>query len=91
VFHFWGTRDNLVPLENLRYRKHYPHRIKKIYHISSPRDLKNITITSEKSQLIDFVVEGANHLDLLYGKAANEIVKPLLMRIIENVWGDWSY
>jgi pimeloyl-ACP methyl ester carboxylesterase len=91
VFHFWGTRDNLVPLENLRYRKRYPHRIKKIYHISSPRDLKHITITSEKSQLIDFVVEGANHLDLLYGKAANDLVKPLLMRIIENVWGDWSY
>ncbi len=91
VFHFWGTQDNLVPLENLRYRNRYPHRVKKIYHIDSARDLKRIAITSEKSQLIDFVVEGANHLDLLYGKAADDIVKPLLMRIIENVWGDWSY
>lgn len=91
VFHFWGTRDDLVPIENLRYRTRYPHRVKKIYYINSPRDLKRITITSEKSQLIDFVVEGANHLDLLYGKAADAIVKPLLMQIIENVWGDWSY
>jgi pimeloyl-ACP methyl ester carboxylesterase len=91
VFHFWGTQDNLVPLENLRYRNRYPHRVKKIYHINSARDLKRIAITSEKSQLIDFVVEGANHLDLLYGKVADDIVKPLLMRIIENVWGDWSY
>lgn len=91
VFHFWGSQDKLVPLDNLRYRKDYPHRVKKIYHISSPRDLKHITITSEKSQLIDFVVEGANHLDLLYGKAADTIVKPLLMQIIEKVWGDWSY
>ena len=91
VFHFWGTNDKLVPIENLRYRTRYPHRVKKIYHINSPRDLKHITITSEKSQLIDFVVEGANHLDLLYGKAADELVKPLLMQTIETVWGDWSY
>jgi hypothetical protein len=91
VFHFWGSRDKLVPLDNLRYRTDYPHRVKKIFHISSPRDLKHITITPEKSQLIDFVVEGANHLDLLYGTAADEVVKPLLMQIIENVWGDWSY
>ncbi|MDJ0783047.1 MAG: alpha/beta fold hydrolase [Desulfosarcinaceae bacterium] len=91
VFHFWGARDKLVPLDNLRYRTQYPHRVKKIFHISSPRDMKHISITSEKSQLIDFVVEGANHLDLLYGKAADDIVKPLLMQIIENVWGDWSY
>jgi hypothetical protein len=53
--------------------------------------LKRITITPEKSQLVDFVVEGANHLDLLYGKVADEIVKPLLMKTIENIWGDWSY
>ena len=91
VFHFWGTHDKLVPIENLRYRHRYPHRVKKIYHISSPRDLKRITLTPEKSQLIDFVVEGANHLDLLYGKVADEIVKPLLIKTIENVWGDWSY
>jgi pimeloyl-ACP methyl ester carboxylesterase len=91
AFHFWGTADNLAPIDNLRYRKYYPHRVKKIYHVSSPRDLKNVTITSEKSQLIDIVVEGANHLDLLYGKAAEEIVNPLLMEIVEKVWGDWSY
>ncbi len=91
VFHFWGTEDKLVPLDNLRYRKDYPHRVKKIYHVSSPRDLKRITITNEKSQLIDFMVEGANHLDLLYGRAADEIVKPLLMQIIETVRGEWAY
>ncbi len=91
LFHFWGTRDNLVPLENLRYRKHYPHKIKRIYHLKSPGDLRKIRITAEPSQLIDFVVEGANHLDLLYGQVADEIVTPLLMQIIKNVWGDWTY
>ncbi|MDJ0810978.1 MAG: alpha/beta fold hydrolase [Desulfobacterales bacterium] len=91
VFHFWGSHDKLVSIKNLRYRHRYPHRVKKIYHINSPRDLKRITLTPERSQLIDFVVEGANHLDLLYGKVADEIVKPLLMQTIENVWGDWSY
>jgi pimeloyl-ACP methyl ester carboxylesterase len=91
VFHFWGTRDSLVPLSNLRYRKYYPHQIRKIHHIRSPHDLKNITITAEPSQLMDFVIKGANHLDLLYGKVADEIVTPLLMQIIEKVWGDWTY
>lgn len=91
IFHFWGTRDNIVPLENMRYSKHYPHKIKKVYHIKSPGDLRRINITAECSQLVDFVIEGANHLDLLYGKVADEIVKPLLMQIVENVWGDWTY
>jgi pimeloyl-ACP methyl ester carboxylesterase len=91
VFHFWGTRDNLVPLDNLRYRKFYPHKIKKIYSLNAASDLSKIDITDERSQLIDFVIEGANHLDLLYGKLADDIVTPLLMRIIDNVWGDWSY
>ena len=91
IFHFWGTRDSLVSLKNLRYRKHYPHKTKKIYHLKSPGDLRKIRITAERSQLIDFVVEGANHLDLLYGKVADEMVTPLIMKIIKNVWGDWSY
>ena len=91
LFHFWGTRDNLVPLENMRYRRHYPHKIKKIYHLKSADDLGKINISGERSQLVDFVIEGANHLDLLYGKLADEIVTPLVMQIIETVWGDWTY
>ena len=91
LFHFWGTRDNLVPLKNMRYSKHYPHKIKKVYHIKSPGDLRNVNITAEGSQLVDFVIEGANHLDLLYGKLADKIVTPLLMQIVESVWGDWTY
>jgi pimeloyl-ACP methyl ester carboxylesterase len=91
VFHFWGTRDRLVPLENLRYRKHYPHKNKKIYHLESPDDLRKINLTAERSQLIDFVIEGANHLDLLYGKLADQLVRPLIVQIIEKVWGDWAY
>ena len=75
----------------MRYRRHYPHKIKKVYHLKSSRDLDKIDITAERSQLVDFVIEGANHLDLLYGKLADEIVTPLVMRIIENVWGDWTY
>jgi hypothetical protein len=41
--------------------------------------------------VIDFVIEGANHLDLLYGKLAEEIVQPLVMKIIESSWDNWSY
>jgi len=91
IFHFWGTRDDLVPLKNLRYSKYYPHKNKKIYHIKSPVDLRKINITEECNQLVDFVIEGANHLDLLYGKVADEIVTPLLMQIVETVWGNWTY
>ncbi len=91
VFHFWGTKDHLASLKNLRYSQYYPHHTKKVYHLSSPSDLKKVRITSEKSQMIDFVIEGANHLDLLYGKMADEIITPLLMKIVEKVWGEWSY
>jgi hypothetical protein len=91
VFHFWGTRDSLASTKISHYHELYPHRIKKTYHLASPKDLKKVQITSEPSQHIDFVIEGANHLDLLYGKVADQIVTPLIMQIIEKVWSDWSY
>lgn len=91
IFHFWGTKDPLAPPDNLQFSKHYPHRSKKIYYIETPQDAANIEISPRKSQVVDFVIEGANHLDLLYGKLAEEIVKPLLMRIVETVWDNWTY
>ncbi len=91
LFHFWGAKDPLAPPDNMQYNKHYPHGSKKIFHIESPEDVKKINISSKKSQVIDFVIEGANHLDLLYGKRAEQIVYPLLMKIIDKAWGDWSY
>ena len=91
VFHFWGTRDSLASTKIDHRCDLYPHRIKKTYHLESPKDLKKVQITSERSQHIDFVIEGANHLDLLYGKVADQIVTPLIMQIIEKVWGGWSY
>jgi len=91
VFHFWGTKDPLAPPANLQFSKHYPHRSKKIYYIEKPEDAAKIEISSRKSQVVDFVIEGANHLDLLYGKLAEEIIKPLIMQIIEKTWDNWSY
>ncbi|MCD6586622.1 MAG: alpha/beta fold hydrolase [Desulfobacteraceae bacterium] len=91
IFHFWGTKDPLAPPENLRFSKHYPHRSKKIYYIEKPADVAKIEISPRKSQVVDFVIEGANHLDLLYGKLAEKIVKPLVMQIIEASWDNWSY
>jgi len=91
VFHFWGSNDYLAPLDNMRYSEDYPHKIKKVYHIGKTADLKKVQITNERSQLIDFVIEGANHLDLLYGKTAVELVYPILNKIVEKVWGNWSY
>jgi pimeloyl-ACP methyl ester carboxylesterase len=91
VFHFWGTKDPLAPPDNLQFSKSYPHRSKKIYYIESAKDLSKIKISSRPSQVIDFVIEGANHLDLLYGKLAEDIVNPLLMEIIEKSWDNWSY
>ncbi|NOY69697.1 MAG: alpha/beta hydrolase [Deltaproteobacteria bacterium] len=91
VFHFWGSKDPLAPADNLNFSKHYPHRVKRVYHIENGHDAERINITDERSQLVDIVVEGANHLDLLYGRLAEEIVKPMTSRIIEKIWGDWSY
>jgi len=91
LFHFWGSRDCLAPLENIRYSQFYPHKYKKTYRIERIEDLKKVTILPEKSQVIDFIIEGANHLDLLYGKSAREFVYPLFEKIIENIWSGWSY
>jgi pimeloyl-ACP methyl ester carboxylesterase len=91
VFHFWGSKDPLAPPDNIQFSKLYPHRSKKIYYLEKREDIEKIDISSRKSQVVDFVVEGANHLDLLYGRLAEEIVKPLLMKIVEQSWGDWTY
>ena len=91
VFHFWGTRDSLASPKIDHHCDLYPHRIKKTYYLASPKDLKKVKIIPEQSQHIDFIIEGANHLDMLYGKVADQIVTPLIMQIIEKVWGDWSY
>jgi len=91
VFHFWGTRDNIASIKVSHHHDLYPHRIKETYHLETFKDVKNVQITSDRSQHIDFIIEGANHLDLLYGKVADQIVTPLIMQIIEKVWGDWSY
>lgn len=91
LFHIWGDKDPLAAPDNVYYSKSYPHKRKKIFHIESPRDIERIKIEDTRSQVIDFIIENANHLDLLYGKVAEEIVYPLLLKIIEQVWGDWSY
>ena len=75
----------------MKYSQFYRHKYKKVYHLEKPEDLKKVKILPEESQLIDFVIEGAGHIDLLYGKAAVEFIYPLLEQIIETVWGDWSY
>jgi len=91
IFHFWGTKDPLASPDNLQFSKYYPHRSKKIYHIESTKDAKNVEISPRRSQVVDFVIQGVNHIDLLYGEAAEEIINPLIMQIIDQVWGDWSY
>lgn len=91
IFHFWGSKDPLAPPDNIQYSRHYPHGTKKIYHLETPQDAERIEITARRSQVVDFIIEGANHLDLLYGKQAEEIIYPLIMRIINETWGDWSY
>ncbi len=91
VFHFWGANDCLAPIENIRYSQFYPHKYKKVYRLERVEDLKKVTILPEKSQVIDFIIEGASHLDLLYGKKAQELVYPLFEQIVDAVWSDWSY
>ena len=90
VFHFWGGNDCLAPLANIRYSQLYPHKYKKVYRLERVEDLKKVEILPEQSQVIDFVIEGASHLDLLYGKKAQKLVYPLFEQIIDAVWSDWS-
>lgn len=91
LFHFWGGKDHLAPVDNIKYSEFYPHKIKKVYRLESMDDLKQVKIDQEESQLIDFVIQGAGHIDLLYGKAAVDFVQPLYEQIIETIWGEWTY
>ncbi len=91
VFHFWGTDDPLSPPSNMRYSQSYPHRYKKVYRISSLKDVSKVEISRERSQLIDFVIEGTNHLDLLYGETAEKMIQPLIIRCIRQAWSGWNY
>jgi pimeloyl-ACP methyl ester carboxylesterase len=91
LFRFWGTEDPLAPPTNVRFSRSYPHRVKQVHHILDAEDLARIEISTERSQSVDFVIEGANHLDLLYGKAADELVHPLLVRAIRQAWAGWRY
>jgi len=91
LFRFWGTEDPLAPPANTRFGDSYPHRIKQIHRIRDAGDLPRVEILPERSQSVDFIVEGANHLDLLYGKAAEELIHPLLIRAIRQAWAGWRY
>lgn len=91
VFHFYGTDDPLAPPSNLRYSQHYPHKLKKVYRIQRVKDLSQVDISTERSQLIDFVIEGTNHLDLLYGATAEKFIQPLVIRAIRQAWAGWTY
>ena len=91
VYHFWGTEDPLATPANLRYTPFYPQRLKRVYRIRGQQDLAKIELTPERSQVVDFVVEGANHIDLLYGKSAKELIQPLLVRAVQQAWAGWTY
>ncbi len=91
VFHFWSTSDPVSTPKNIKYSRLYPHRYKRVYRIETVDDLKKVEILPEKSQLIDFIIADTKHLDFLYGKMANEIIQPLIIRIINQVWGEWTY
>jgi pimeloyl-ACP methyl ester carboxylesterase len=91
LFRFWGTEDPLSPPVNMRFSQSYPHQVKRIYGVRDAQDLARVELSTERSQSVDFVVEGANHLDLLYGKVAERLIHPLLIRAIRQAWAGWSY
>lgn len=86
VFHIWGERDSLVPLKGIRYSRSFPHKIKNQYYLQEREDVEKLNIPPERGQAADFIIKGANHLDLLYGKKADDIVTPLVDKIINTIW-----
>jgi hypothetical protein len=65
--------------------------LKKVYRIRNAKDLSRVEISTERSQLIDFVIEGSNHLDLLYGQGAEKLIQPLVIRAVRQAWAGWTY
>ncbi|MCG8617935.1 MAG: alpha/beta fold hydrolase, partial [Desulfobacterales bacterium] len=42
LFHFWGAKDCLAPLHNVRYSRFYPHKHKKVYRLEHVDDLRKV-------------------------------------------------
>lgn len=91
VFHFWGGEDPLAPPDNLRYSNRYPHAKKSFFQVASSGELDQILFSPERSQLVDILIEGAGHVDLLLGQCAEHLVVPLVSKAVEAAWADWSY
>ncbi len=81
----------MAPPDNLRYSNRYPHAKKSFFQVASSGELDQILFSPERSQLVDILIEGAGHVDLLLGQCAEYLVVPLVSKAVEAAWADWSY
>src|SRR3989338_1615203 len=101
IFHLTGSLDPLAPPFNLAFIQPdyyqgkaldfsqfpgYQHREKGIHNFSRQRDLHYLRLSKVASQVHGFAIAGLSHLDLLYGKTAEAIVRPLLHQLIDVIW-----
>ena len=100
IFHLVGTGDTLAPDYNLAfidkryYRgknldfssfKPYSHARRSIQRIYPHNDPAQFPLEAVKSQVTGIIVP-TGHLDFLYGRYGEGIVRPLIDRIIQTIW-----
>lgn len=98
ISHFYGTSDILAPPFNAAFVNHsyyqgeaidfsqfprYAHEAQMIHQLDSKTDPQAVNITR---QVNGFVVKGVGHLDFLYGKRANQVIIPLINRLVDQMW-----
>ncbi|MBI5700857.1 alpha/beta fold hydrolase [Candidatus Saganbacteria bacterium] len=68
---------------NLSAYPQYSHAEKRVYRISKRGDIP--AIGPNPNRAMGFVVDGVGHIDLLFGKRYEELIKPLLMRLVATI------
>jgi|GEM_PF-4351631 pimeloyl-ACP methyl ester carboxylesterase len=100
VFMFCGRKDLIAPLFNLglidpayaressielSLLKRFPHKEQVVHSIASEKDVAQIRLSSNRSSVTGFAIEGVNHLDLFFGRVGRTAVRPLLYQIIKHL------
>lgn len=101
IFCFYGSLDPLGASYNLAFIDHgyyqgdtldfssfptYRHAKLGIQKLSGSTNPDEVDLSSELSQVQGFLIEDVSHLDLMYGKIADRLIRPLILRMIESIW-----
>jgi pimeloyl-ACP methyl ester carboxylesterase len=101
IAHIYGRQDILAPSFNAAFVDHsrfgqqvstihnypnYQHTKRTVHTIGENSDPSKIPVPSSKSEVHAYVVNKIGHLDMFYGQTAQNVVRPLINRLVDAMW-----